>query len=312
MKMSTEPTRHSLNGPTMGTRWTAVVLAPADMDSKALAADLAAAADRVDAQMSSWKPDSDLMRLNRNAPGEWLVLPPQIMAVLTAAEQIASQSDGLFDIAVGDIVAAWGFGPAQGRVDPDAIRAAVAAPRLGPGFELDITAAKARRLRDVQLDLAGIAKGYAVDELARTCARHGLTDYLVGIDGEMRAAGHRPDGAPWAVALEAPVEGSRAALGVIELSDRAVATSGDYRHFVRLGAARLSHTMNPRTGGPVQGALASVTVMAETCMEADAWATVLLILGEVAGPALARAQGIEAIFLVPREEGVEQIVVAAN
>src|SRR3989338_4657713 len=145
-----------------------------------------------------------------------------------------------------------------------------------------------------------------------TCARHGIANYLVGIDGEMRAAGHRPDAAPWAVALEAPLVGSRSALGVIELSDRAVATSGDYRHFVTLGQARLSHTMNPHTGGPVQGALASVSVLADTCMQADAWATVLLILGEVAGPALARARGIEAIFLVPRADGVEQIVINPN
>lgn len=303
--MSTD-TRHSLNGPTMGTRWTAVFAAPAGYDSSALAADLAAAVGLVDRQMSSWKPDSDLMRLNRTPVGEWLDLPAEILTVLAAAAQIGVESDGLFDIGVGDIVQAWGFGPAQGGIDPEAIKQSVARPQTGPAFELDT--GRARRLRDVQLDLAGIAKGYGVDALAETCARHGLTDYLVGIDGEMRGAGHRPDGKPWAVALEEPLVGTRKALGVIELSGRAVATSGDYRHFVRLGDARLSHTMNPRTGGPVHGALASVSVMAPTCMQADAWATVLLVLGVVAGPALARAKGIEAIFLIPRETGVEQIV----
>lgn len=309
MKTSTD-IRHSLNGPTMGTRWSAVFTAPADHDSKALAADLAAAVTRVDRQMSSWKPDSDLMRLNRTPVGQWIDLPPQILTVLAAAARIGADSDGLFDIGVGDIVQAWGFGPAQGHIDPEAIKQAVARPQPGPAFEVD--SGRARRLRDVALDLAGIAKGYGVDELAETCVRHGLTDYLVGIDGEMRGAGHRPDGKPWAVALEEPLVGTRKALGVIELSDRAVATSGDYRHFLRLGDARLSHTMNPRTGGPVQGALASVSVMAPSCMQADAWATVLLILGEVAGPALARAKGIAAIFLIPRESGVEQIVTVAE
>lgn len=309
MKTSTD-TRHSLNGPTMGTRWSAVFAAPAGYDSGALAADLAAAVDRVDCQMSSWKPDSDLMRLNRMPVGDWAAMPPELLTVLTAAAEIGTQSEGLFDIGVGDIVQAWGFGPANGQIDAEAIKHAVARPATGPAFEL--AEGRARRFRDVQLDLAGIAKGYGVDQLAEVCARHGLTDYLVGIDGEMRGAGHRPDGKPWAVALEEPVEGIRKALGVIELSDRAVATSGDYRHFLRLGGARLSHTMNPRTGGPVQGALASVSVMAPSCMQADAWATVLLVLGEVAGPALARAKGIEAIFLIPRANGVEQIVVAAE
>lgn len=311
MKMSTD-TRHSLNGPTMGTRWTAVIVADAAFDSAALAADLAAAVACVDEQMSTWKPSSDLMRLNRAALGEWQAMPPQIMAVLAAAEGMANASEGLFDISVGDLVAAWGFGPALGRIDPARIKAGVGKARLGPSFALDMSKGQARRLQDVQLDLSGIAKGYAVDQLAETCARHGIANYLVGIDGEMRAAGHRPDAAPWAVALEAPLVGSRSALGVIELSDRAVATSGDYRHFVTLGQARLSHTMNPHTGGPVQGALASVSVLADTCMQADAWATVLLILGEVAGPALARARGIEAIFLVPRADGVEQIVINPN
>jgi thiamine biosynthesis lipoprotein len=309
--MSTD-TRHSLNGPTMGTRWTAVIVADAGFDTAALAADLAAAVARVDDQMSTWKPSSDLMRLNRAAVGEWQALPPQTMAVLAAAQEMAIASEGLFDIAVGDLVAAWGFGPALGRIDPARIKAGVSKARLGPSFALDMSKGQARRLQDVQLDLSGIAKGYAVDQLAETCARHGIANYLVGIDGEMRAAGHRPDAAPWAVALEAPVVGSRTALGVIELSDRAVATSGDYRHFVTLGKTRLSHTMNPRTGGPVQGALASVSVLAATCMQADAWATVLLILGEAAGPAMARAQGIEAIFLVQRESGIEQIVISPN
>jgi thiamine biosynthesis lipoprotein len=309
--MSTD-TRHSLNGPTMGTRWTAVIVADAGFDTAALAADLAAAVARVDDQMSTWKPSSDLMRLNRAAVGEWQALPPQTMAVLAAAQEMAIASEGLFDIAVGDLVAAWGFGPALGRIDPARIKVGVGKARLGPSFALDMSKGQARRLQDVQLDLSGIAKGYAVDQLAETCARHGIANYLVGIDGEMRAAGHRPDAAPWAVALEAPVVGSRTALGVIELSDRAVATSGDYRHFVTLGQTRLSHTMNPRTGGPVQGALASVSVLAATCMQADAWATVLLILGEAAGPAMARAQGIEAIFLVQRESGIEQIVISPN
>jgi thiamine biosynthesis lipoprotein len=309
--MSTD-TRHSLNGPTMGTRWTAMIVADAGFDTAALAADLAAAVARVDDQMSTWKPSSDLMRLNRAAVGEWQALPPQTMAVLAAAQEMAIASEGLFDIAVGDLVAAWGFGPALGRIDPARIKVGVGKARLGPSFALDMSKGQARRLQDVQLDLSGIAKGYAVDQLAETCARHGIANYLVGIDGEMRAAGHRPDAAPWAVALEAPVVGSRSALGVIELSDRAVATSGDYRHFVTLGQTRLSHTMNPRTGGPVQGALASVSVLAATCMQADAWATVLLILGEAAGPAMARAQGIEAIFLVQRESGIEQIVISPN
>jgi len=175
-------------------------------------------------------------------------------------------------------------------------------------IELDLAGGRARKLAPLDLDLSGIAKGFGADVLAQVLADFGVADGLVGLDGEVVARGKRPDGGPWAVALEDPVRGTRAARGVIEISNRAVATSGDYRHFVQVGANYLSHTMNPRLGGPVQNRLASVSVLAERCIEADAWATVLLVLGEAAGPALAQARGIEAIFLVRDGDGIREIV----
>src|SRR3989338_8804038 len=119
--MSTD-TRHSLNGPTMGTRWTAVIVADAAFDSAALAADLAAAVACVDEQMSTWKPSSDLMRLNRAALGEWQAMPPQIMAVLAAAEGMANASEGLFDISVGDLVRRWAGSTPRGSRQASARR----------------------------------------------------------------------------------------------------------------------------------------------------------------------------------------------
>ncbi|MDP3960668.1 MAG: FAD:protein FMN transferase [Pseudorhodobacter sp.] len=175
-------------------------------------------------------------------------------------------------------------------------------------MELDVAGGRARKQAPLDLDLSGIAKGYGADLLAQVLADFTVADGLVGLDGEVVARGHRPDGAPWAVALEDPVHGIRAARGVIEISSRAVATSGDYRHFVQVGTNYLSHTMNPRLGGPVQNRLASVSALAERCVEADAWATVLMVLGEVAGPALAQARGIEAIFLVREGDGIREIV----
>ncbi|MDZ4096744.1 MAG: FAD:protein FMN transferase [Paracoccaceae bacterium] len=311
MKTSTDTaalTRHSLHGPTMGSRWTALFHAPEGMQTAPLAADLAKAAGSVDQQMSSWNPASDLMRLNAAAPGQWIDLPPEILSVLATALRIGTASDGLFDIGVGGLVAAWGFGPAQGKTDAAKIRALIGKP-LNTTLDLDPAQGRARKAGAMQLDLSGIAKGYGVDALAQTCIRHGLNSFLVGIDGEMRAKGGKPDGAPWAVALEKPDTKIRAPISVIELSDHAIATSGDYRHFVRVGQTTLSHTMNPRTGGPAQNALASVSVLAKTCAEADAWATVLMVLGEVAGPAFARAHAMQAIFVLRDGAGFRQITV---
>src|SRR5690606_37383345 len=146
--------------------------------------------------------------------------------------------------------------------------------------------------------LSGIAKGFGVDELARVMDRAGFRSWLVGIDGEMRARGAKPDGTAWTIAIEAPDFDRRAAMGVIELADAAIATSGDYRHWIDVGAERISHTMDPRSGEPVRNGIASVTVVAPDCMSADAFATALTVLGIDAGLACAERQRLDALFTV--------------
>lgn len=307
MKTSIDPAG-TLSGPAMGTRWTARLSARAS--TPALHRCLAATVERVESQMSLWREDSDLSRLNRAPLGEWQTLPPEILLVLATALRIGQESDGLFDIAVGNLVRAWGFGPARGLADPAAIRAHLGKPLAGrDALELDTARSRARRLADVGFDLSAIAKGYAVDLMAETLERNGVGSFLVGLDGEIRAAGQRPDGRPWAVALESPDRCRRQARGLLELTGGAVATSGDYRHFLRLDDGFVSHSMNPRIGGPVQNRLASVTVFGQFCMEADAWATVLMVLGETAGPSFAAARRMDAIFLVRSGTGIEEVIV---
>lgn len=300
--MSTDPLV-TLSGPTMGTRWSARLargLVLPDLETA-----LQEAVDAVDLDMSTWRPDSALMRLNAAAPGEWVEAGADLVAVLRIAAEITTASGGAFDIGVGAAVLAWGFGPAQGRVDENAIRTALHEPqRAAIGFHPD--GARVRRLNPCQLDLSGIAKGYAVDCMAGLLRGRGIHDFTVGLDGEIVAEGLRPDGRPWTVALEAPDPDRRAARGVIEVRGRALATSGDYRHRARLGADWLSHTIDPRSGAPVRNRLASVTVLAADCARADAWASALMVLGEVAGPALARACGIEAIFLIRETDGLRE------
>ena len=152
-----------------------------------------------------------------------------------------------------------------------------------------------------------MAKGFAVDQMAEVLRQRSVRGFLAALDGEIVVDGVRPDGRPWAIALEEPDPCRRTGRGVIEVSDRAVATSGDYRHRVQLGANWLSHTMDPRSGGPVRNRLASVTVLAVDCARADAWATALMVLGEMDGPRLARSRGLEAIFLTREDEGLKEL-----
>jgi len=297
--MPTELSRFVVNGPTMGTRFSAVFYGPPNFDREAAGQALAEAVAEVDGQMSTWKPESDLMRFNRAPVGQWVELPEPLLGVLEAALEIGRASAGAFDIGVLEAVSAWGFhgnGPAA-----DEITRLSARPRV-PAHEaivLDRQAGRAVKRLPTAIDLSGIAKGFGVDRLAETLIGMGVAHLLVSIDGELRAVGGKPDGAPWRVGVEQPDPNQRDTAGVVELVDGALATSGNYRHRRELDGRSYSHTIDPRTGRPVTDDIYSATVRAPTCMEADAWATVVMVLGEArAAPLLAR-RGLSAMTIEP-------------
>lgn len=303
------PARLHLHGPTMGTRWSITCDATPDLDLDGLQRALQATVDKVDAEMSPWKPDSALMRLNRATVGDWVALPSAILEVLARALEISRVSDGAFDPGVGDLVDAWGFGPISDTPDPTAIRAARERER-GPCWqrlELDMGAGRARKRAPLQIDLCGIAKGYAVDRMVAVLQRHGVEHALAALDGELRALSGQASGQPWPVALESPALGQRAVHGVIEMENVAVATSGDYRRFVQVGDVRLAHSMDIRRAGPVHNGVASVTVLAPACMDADAWATALLVAGPEKGSTLAQRHSLEALMLLRRGNDLVEI-----
>jgi len=286
----------ALGGPTMGTRWSVLVDEPvADPTAQSR---FQAAVDEVDAQMSTWKPESDLMRLNAAPLDVWVSLPDRLLSVLEAGLAISCQTNGTFEMNVGDAVRAWGFGP--DRIDLHAIRAASAAQRVpaSTALELDQANGRARKSAPLALDLSGIAKGHGVDRLAETARDLGLTHALCTIDGEVRAIGSRRDGRPWAVGIQSPDDGTTDRHSIVELDGLAVATSGDYRHFVTVGTARLSHTIDPRRGAPLVAAPASVSVLSSSCMVADAMATALMVMGDKKGPDFAKDHAISALFLL--------------
>jgi thiamine biosynthesis lipoprotein len=314
VKTSTETQRYSLNGETMGTRYTALFYAEAGLDTDAINRALAQAVGRVDQQMSTWKADSDLNRLNAAPEQVWLPVPEELATVLAAALRVGQQSGGAFDIAVGDLVEAWGFGPGASSVteqplDTLAPRSALSA---NAALTVDTQRHQVRKRGPLQLNLNAIAKGFGVDELARCLDGFGLTDYLVGIDGEMRARGSKPDAQPWVVAIEKPCRGVREVMGVMELCDAAIATSGDYRHWIDVKGRHYAHTMNPATGAPLCNSVAAVTVVAASCMLADAWATALMVLGESEGPRVAQARGMDALFVLREGDQLREISIVGG
>ena len=296
-----------LHGLSMGTSWS-VRLVDSVLPGRAGSADLQQGLqqqlDLVVAQMSHWQLDSDLGRFNRAAAGSWQQLPAAFGEVLGFALQVSQLSGGAYDPCAGALVNAWGFGP-WNRYDQPGFRAPDAATvrqllSQRGHVEFDISTRRVRQPGGVQLDLSSVAKGYAVDRLARYLDSQGIAHYLVEVGGELRGAGCKPDGQPWWVMLE-QVDGADVALHPAEmmlaLHGLAVATSGDYRRFFHDGTVRYAHTIDPRTGMPLSNDIASVTVVHAQCMAADAWSTALTVLCIEAGMALAEQQGLAARFV---------------
>ena len=304
-KLQADRARQTLTGAAMGAHWQAVVHVAAHRDLAPVQAAMAAAVAEVEAQMSTWISGSDLNLLSDAAPGVWLDLPLHLMAVLARGLQIGVQSGGAFDIGLGDAALAWGFGPLPAR--EAAILAARTAPRRPAHevLELDVPGARARKHAPMRFDLNGIAKGYGVDRLAEVALAQGLTRALLSIDGELRALQGHPDGTPWAVAVDTPDPAARTPHAVVELTDAAIATSGDYRHFVRAGSRTLSHTMDPARGHPLLTSPASVSVLAPDCCSADAWATAYMVMGPDIGAALAARLGQSVLFLSRNASGIQ-------
>ncbi|OVZ55916.1 thiamine biosynthesis protein ApbE [Pigmentiphaga sp. NML080357] len=295
-----------MGGPTMGTSWSVKFV-----DDGAVAADLGALVqaelDMVIGQMSTWRDSSDLSRFNTAPAGSWHELPEALFVVLEQALNVAHDSGGAYDPTVGPLVNLWGFGPQGAYRRPSGADVAAQRSRVGwHRIELDPPRRRARQPGGAYVDLSGIAKGYAVDAVARCLRRAGVAGYLVEIGGELYGHGAKPDGQPWWVELEQPQAGAgEAPLPVtrVALHGLAVATSGDYRRYMSDGLGVYSHTIDPRTGAPIENGVTSVTVLHPECMVADAMATALTVMGPEAGLAWAVRRGLAASIVWRAAEG---------
>lgn len=273
----------TFSGTAMGGGWTLRQRADAPSGEAAVQAAL----DLVDAQMSAWKPNSSLSRLNAAQVGDWVPLPPEMAIVLNAGLSLMRRAPQAFSVLMGGASAAAGFQPGRAcgiGTDPGLIETC-------PGM--------VRRLADVAVDLNAIAKGFAADLAANLLTGEGHEDVLIEVAGDIVARGLRPGGLPWTAAVELPIPGQSVPARLVPVMNAGLAGSGGYRR-ARDGRC---HILHPATGLPLADSIASVAVLAPTAMEADGWATVLSVLGPEAGLPLAAAQALPAIYLSPAPDG---------
>lgn len=256
---------------------------PDGVEAEAIAERIEAALERVNALMSTYRDDSELSRFNRAAASEaWFDVAPETAQVVRRAIEIADQSGGAFDVTAGPLVNLWSFGPQGGeRRIPELAAIDAAMTEVGiDKLEVRLDPPGLRKERDaLYVDLSGIAKGYGVDVVGRLLTQAGIDGWFVDIGGEHRARGLKLDESSWSSAIEVPDPSGQRAQRIVELDDAAIATSGDYRNFFEVEGRRFAHVIDPRSGWPTEGSLASVSVIAEDCASADALATAMMVMG---------------------------------
>ena len=295
------------DGAIMGTTY-AISLSrlPEGADLKRLERGVLARMQRVDALLSSHRPDSDISRFNRADEGEVPVDPLTANLALHGIS-MGVMTDGAFDITIGPLVHIWGFGPMGETRTGTPSTTALSYARSWVNYRMlsvDLPSSSLRRRGNVTLDASGIAKGFAVDQVAEYLTEQGVDGFLVEIGGDLLASGANPKGRPWRIGIERPADwfGGEVQQPIALPDGGAVATSGDYRNFRVIDGRRYAHIISPRTGWPVSHRLASVTVVHRLCADADALATALAVMGPERGARFAEEKGLAAFFIIREGE----------
>ena len=262
----------------------------------------------VDASLSPFNEKSVITHVNKN---EAVTLDDHFITVFRLSSEIYKDTEGAFDITVAPLVNAWGFG-FKNSITPDCH--AIDSLMQFVGFDkVKLQDGKIIKTDDrLMLDCSAIAKGYGVDAVARLLKSKGIDNYMVEIGGEIVASGESPKGAPWRIGVSKPdddsVSISNEIQGIINISNRAMATSGNYRNFYYKGGKKYAHTIDPKTGCPVQHSILSATVVSDECAKADAYATAFMVMGlDKAKAVLARHKDMMAYFIYSDDKGNNKV-----
>lgn len=262
---------------------------------------------KVDEALSPFNKQSVITAVNENRN---MTVNKMFADVFLMAEKISEDTDGAFDITVAPLVNAWGFGFKSGkhpsRHDIDSLKTIIGYKKVSLN-DLRVTKTDPR----VMLDCSSIAKGYGSDAVAAMLERHGVKNYMVEIGGEIVTKGISQKRMPWKIGVTKPIDDSLSLSQkiqcIINVTDKAMATSGNYRNFYYHGGKKYAHTIDPKTGYPVQHSILSATVIANNCATADAYATAFMVMGmEKAQKLLERHPELMAYIIFADKDGIIQ------
>ena len=247
---------------------------------------------------STWQDDSELSKLNRASVDEWIDVSSELYSMLKQSEEIYQQTDGYFDPGIGRLIDLWGFGASGGRTE------APKREEIEQAFEnssiryLLMEDGRVKKTRDMHINLSAIAKGYAVDEVARLIKMSGIKNFLVEIGGEVVASGSNR-GDDWVVGVERP--DNKAPIPIV-LKDASISTSGNYRNYFIWEGKKYMHIFNPSTGLPANNDLSSVSVIHPQSAMSDAYATAMMAMGSMKAIELANKLKLTVLLITIKED----------
>jgi thiamine biosynthesis lipoprotein len=299
----------SFSGKTMGTTYHITVVTGFFKNTKALNDKIDMRLDQINKSMSTYRKDSEISRFNAlNKTGEKFSISDDFFNVMTVAKTVYTLTGGAWDGTVKPLENLWGFGNSENKNRiPSKIEIETILPKIGfNNIEILTSHHLIKKAASVSLDLASIAKGYGVDQVATLIRTKGIKNFLVEIGGEVFAAGFRKDGKKWKIGINRPKKNAPfdQVYKVVYLQDKGFATSGDYRNYFEREGKRFSHILDPRNGYPITNGVVSVSIVADTCIVADGLATAVMVLGHEKGLELVNTlYNTECLIVVQADDG---------
>ena len=301
-----------LTGNTMGTTYSIKIIQSNDrMNIESIKKGVDSVLIQINNQMSTWDPESELSAFNRWTSIKAYPVSQSLLTVIDSSLSISKKTGGLFDISVYELMGLWGFGPNPkiGMPSLNEIQTVLASTGYDKVMVDENTLIKTHP--NVKLDLNAIAKGYAVDMVYEYLSAKGFDNIFVEIGGEVRSKGKNQNNIFWSIGIENPSGGNKKDIklaAIIDLNDHAMATSGNYKNIVNIDGEILGHTINPRTGFPIQTNVLSVTVLSSSSMIADGWATALMVMDYQTGLDYIKSEKeLEAIWIIEGKDGTRKI-----
>lgn len=299
-------TKTLIQGKTMGTRYHVAIVhhKKIKVDEEILKTNIDNLLLNLNQQVSTYIPNSQISQFNQSQNTDWIKVDTDFFNIVRTAQNISKVSQGAFDISISPLVNLWGFGVEKRDAIPKASQIQESIALIGYQLlELNPDQQTLKKTHSsLKIDLSAIAKGYAVDKVSDLLNARGFPNHLVEIGGELRVSGLSQADKKWRIAVEQPDLTTTIAQQGLEITNRAVATSGDYRNYFVEKGERRSHIIDPKTGYPIKHNLASVTVLHESTILADAYATALMVMGDQKGKIFTEENNLDVLMIIRNED----------